>query len=133
MSLAVPVTPVRGSGGVARPSVSATVARIVVSRVTVSPLAGEVKLMSVAEPPVLLPEVRKLTLTVVETDATGYFSTTPNEVHVNVTTLDKDYEVDFGDAPEGSNFASFFGIFGGGAKNKNKRKYRNDDIFRPFI
>jgi len=47
--------------------------------------------------------------TLEETDPAGYFSTTANEVHVNVNTLDEDYEVNFGDAPENSNFASFFG------------------------
>jgi len=46
--------------------------------------------------------------TVVETDPAGYFSTTPNEVHVNVE-LGSDYEVNFGDALDDSEFASFSG------------------------
>jgi uncharacterized protein (DUF2141 family) len=48
--------------------------------------------------------------TVVETDPAGYFSTTPNEVHVNVVTgQGETYEVNFGDAPNSSGFAAIFG------------------------
>ena len=48
--------------------------------------------------------------TVVETDLAGYFSTTPNEVHVTVVTgQGESYEVNFGDAPNGSGFASILG------------------------
>jgi uncharacterized repeat protein (TIGR01451 family) len=43
-----------------------------------------------------------------ETDPTGYFSTTPNEVHVDVQ-LGTSYRVDFGDASETSPFASIYG------------------------
>ncbi|MBN1149328.1 MAG: hypothetical protein JXA78_18850, partial [Anaerolineales bacterium] len=46
--------------------------------------------------------------TVVETDPAGYFSTTPNEVHVTVA-LKSSKQVDFGDAPTSSNFAVIFG------------------------
>ncbi|HEY42247.1 MAG TPA: DUF11 domain-containing protein, partial [Dehalococcoidia bacterium] len=46
--------------------------------------------------------------TVVETDPDGHFSTTPNEVHVDVT-LGEDYQVDFGDAARESEFASIYG------------------------
>jgi uncharacterized repeat protein (TIGR01451 family) len=47
--------------------------------------------------------------TVVETDPNGYFSTTPNEVHLNVE-LDNSYQVDFGDAPIAtSDFAAIYG------------------------
>ena len=46
--------------------------------------------------------------TVVETDPSGYFSTTPNEVHVDVT-LGNGYRVDFGDAPDSSLFATIYG------------------------
>jgi len=46
--------------------------------------------------------------TVVETDLAGYFSTTPNEVHVMVS-LGNGYQVDFGDALETSNFATIYG------------------------
>ena len=38
--------------------------------------------------------------TVVETDPSGYLSTTPNEVHVDVT-LGNGYQVDFGDVSSG--------------------------------
>ncbi len=48
--------------------------------------------------------------TVVETDLAGYFSTTPNEVHVTVVTgQGESYEVNFGDAPNESGFASILG------------------------
>ncbi|MFN2110122.1 MAG: Calx-beta domain-containing protein, partial [Anaerolineae bacterium] len=48
--------------------------------------------------------------TVVETDPEGYFSTTPNEVHVSVA-MDTDYQVDFGDARgDISDFASIYGF-----------------------
>jgi uncharacterized repeat protein (TIGR01451 family) len=46
--------------------------------------------------------------TVVETDLPGYFSTTPNERHVDVA-LGESYEVNFGDAPNTSAFATIFG------------------------
>ena len=46
--------------------------------------------------------------TVVETDPAGYFSTTPNEVHVLVE-LGNGYRVDFGDALNSSEPASIFG------------------------
>jgi hypothetical protein len=47
--------------------------------------------------------------TVVETDPDGYFSTTPNEVHLSVV-LGEDYQVDFGDALKGvDQFASIHG------------------------
>jgi uncharacterized repeat protein (TIGR01451 family) len=46
--------------------------------------------------------------TVVETDPTGYFSTTPNEVHVSVE-LGSSYRADFGDAPNDSPFAAIYG------------------------
>jgi uncharacterized repeat protein (TIGR01451 family) len=46
--------------------------------------------------------------TVVETDPIGYFSTTPNEVHVGVT-LGESYQVDFGDAEIESAFAVIYG------------------------
>jgi uncharacterized repeat protein (TIGR01451 family) len=46
--------------------------------------------------------------TVVETDADGYFSTTPNEVHVEVV-LGEGHQVDFGDAPNDSPFAAIYG------------------------
>jgi len=46
--------------------------------------------------------------TVVETDPSGYVSTTPNEVHVDVT-LGNGYQVDFGDAPDSSGFATIYG------------------------
>jgi uncharacterized repeat protein (TIGR01451 family) len=46
--------------------------------------------------------------TVVETDPDGYFSTTPNEVHVEVA-LGDGHQVDFGDAPNDSPFAAIFG------------------------
>ncbi|MDH4138021.1 MAG: hypothetical protein OEW09_15080, partial [Anaerolineae bacterium] len=49
------------------------------------------------------------THTVVESDPVGYFSTTSNEVHVDVE-LGHGYQVDFGDAPDSSNFASIHGI-----------------------
>jgi len=45
---------------------------------------------------------------VVETDPTGYFSTTPNEVHVAVA-LGNGYMVDFGDALTSSQFAAVYG------------------------
>jgi len=41
-------------------------------------------------------------------DLPSYFSTTPNEVHVNVT-LGNDYRVDFGDALTNVGFASIYG------------------------
>jgi uncharacterized repeat protein (TIGR01451 family) len=48
--------------------------------------------------------------TVVETDPVGYFSTTPNEVHLSVVTgQGESYQVDFGDAPNGSGFAAIYG------------------------
>ncbi len=47
--------------------------------------------------------------TVNETDPSGYFSTTPNLRHRNVDALGKSYEVNFGDAPESSGFASIYG------------------------
>jgi uncharacterized protein (DUF2141 family) len=46
--------------------------------------------------------------TVVETDLPGYTSTTPNEVHVDVT-LGGSYRVDFGDATTDSEFAIIYG------------------------
>jgi uncharacterized protein (DUF2141 family) len=46
--------------------------------------------------------------TLVETDPDGYFSTTPNEVHVNID-LGETVEVDFGDAINSSGFASVVG------------------------
>jgi len=46
--------------------------------------------------------------TVVETDPDGHFSTTPNEVHVNVT-LGKGYQVEFGDTLTSSGFAAIYG------------------------
>jgi uncharacterized repeat protein (TIGR01451 family) len=46
--------------------------------------------------------------TVVETDPDGYFSTTPNEVHLNVV-ADTDYEINFGDASTASGFAAIYG------------------------
>jgi hypothetical protein len=46
--------------------------------------------------------------TVVETDPDDYFSTTSNEVHVDVE-LGHGYQVDFGDAPDGSPFAAIYG------------------------
>jgi uncharacterized repeat protein (TIGR01451 family) len=42
-------------------------------------------------------------------DPIYYFSTTPNEVHVDVT-LGHAYQVDFGDAPPNSGFASIHGV-----------------------
>jgi uncharacterized repeat protein (TIGR01451 family) len=48
------------------------------------------------------------THTVVETDRAGYFSTTPNEVHVDVT-LGHGYRVEFGDALITSDFATIYG------------------------
>jgi uncharacterized repeat protein (TIGR01451 family) len=45
---------------------------------------------------------------VVETDPANFFSTTPNEVHVDVI-LDQSYRVDFGDAPDTSGFSSIIG------------------------
>jgi hypothetical protein len=48
--------------------------------------------------------------TVVETDLPGYFSTTPNEIHVDVTTLGEGYEVNFGDALTSTDFASVYGV-----------------------
>ena len=48
------------------------------------------------------------THTVVETDRAGYFSTTPNEVHVDVM-LGHGYRVEFGDAPINSDFATIYG------------------------
>jgi uncharacterized repeat protein (TIGR01451 family) len=45
---------------------------------------------------------------VVETDPASFFSTTPNEVHVDVI-LDQSYRIDFGDAPDSSGFASIIG------------------------
>jgi len=48
------------------------------------------------------------THTVVETDRTDYFSTTPNEVHVDVM-LGHGYQVEFGDAPISSDFAAIYG------------------------
>ncbi|MGD8487718.1 MAG: SdrD B-like domain-containing protein [Anaerolineae bacterium] len=45
---------------------------------------------------------------VVETDPEGYFSTTPNQVYIEVS-LGNSYEVDFGDAPETSEFATLYG------------------------
>ncbi|MCP4544579.1 MAG: DUF11 domain-containing protein [Chloroflexi bacterium] len=55
-------------------------------------------------------------------DPIYYFSTTPNKVHVNVTTLGRTYPVDFGDALPTSNFASIHGtafqdIDGDGARD----------------
>ncbi len=46
--------------------------------------------------------------TVVETDPADYFSTTPNEVHVQVS-LGHGYQIDFGDAPNTSGFATLYG------------------------
>ena len=46
--------------------------------------------------------------TVVETDPDGYFSTTPNEVQVDVIS-GKGYQVEFGDAPASSSFAAIYG------------------------
>jgi len=46
--------------------------------------------------------------TVVETEPMGYFSTTPDEVHVDVILGDA-YWIDFGDAPIGSGFATIYG------------------------
>jgi hypothetical protein len=48
------------------------------------------------------------THTVVETDRAGYFSTTPNEVHVDVM-LGHGYRVEFGDASTNSDFATIYG------------------------
>nr|NIV36670.1 DUF11 domain-containing protein [Anaerolineae bacterium] len=48
------------------------------------------------------------THTVVETDRAGYFSTTPNEAHVDVM-LGHGHQVEFGDAPISSDFASIYG------------------------
>jgi len=45
---------------------------------------------------------------VVETDADGYFSTTPNDAQVSVI-LGSGHQVDFGDAPLGSEFATIYG------------------------
>jgi len=50
------------------------------------------------------------THSIVETDPTGYISTTPNEVHVTVT-FGNDYNVDFGDMKNTTTeFASIYGI-----------------------
>jgi uncharacterized repeat protein (TIGR01451 family) len=46
--------------------------------------------------------------TVVETDLDGYFSTTPNEVYVKVV-LGNGHQVEFGDAPTSSGFATIYG------------------------
>ncbi len=46
--------------------------------------------------------------TVEETDLSGYFSTTPNQVHLNVS-LGGSYVVDFGDAQTSAGFASING------------------------
>ncbi|HHN93139.1 MAG TPA: DUF11 domain-containing protein, partial [Anaerolineae bacterium] len=43
-----------------------------------------------------------------ETDPPGYFSTTPNTVHLAVS-VGHGYAVDFGDAPEGADFATVYG------------------------
>jgi hypothetical protein len=43
-----------------------------------------------------------------EEDPANYFSTTPNEVHVAVA-MGQGYQVDFGDAPNGSGFAAVYG------------------------
>jgi hypothetical protein len=45
---------------------------------------------------------------VIEEDPTGFFSTTPNEVHVAVLSGES-YRMDFGDAPETSEFAVVYG------------------------
>ncbi len=44
-----------------------------------------------------------------ETDPPAYFSTTPNEAHVDVILLGTGQRVNFGDAPSGSGFASLHG------------------------
>jgi hypothetical protein len=46
--------------------------------------------------------------TVVETDPPNYFSTTPNTVTLSVD-LGQGYQVDFGDAPDTSDFAAIYG------------------------
>jgi len=46
--------------------------------------------------------------TIFETDSDGYFSTTPNEVHVEML-LGHGYRVEFGDAPTHSGFATIYG------------------------
>jgi len=45
---------------------------------------------------------------VVETDPGGYFSTTPNEVHLDVE-MGNTYQVDFGEAPSGAQCAAIYG------------------------
>jgi hypothetical protein len=48
--------------------------------------------------------------TVVETDLPGYFSTTPNEIHLSDVELGQGYQVNFGDAPTSTQAAAIYGI-----------------------